>query len=70
VPWREARGSAAETPHQAPLASLRYAEAFPQLGAELFGAARASGGAAHGRHYMTQPLVELYGSCMVVLKVS
>ena len=22
------------------------------------------------RHYMTQPLVELYGGCMVVLKVS
>ena len=25
---------------------------------------------AHVRHYMTQPLVEMYGGCMVVLKIS
>ena len=25
---------------------------------------------AESKHYMTQPLVELYGVCMVVLKVS
>jgi hypothetical protein len=27
-------------------------------------------GSDPGSHYMTQPLVELYGGCMVVLKVS
>jgi hypothetical protein len=38
-------------------------------------AQRRAGGARGGagqqvRHYMNQPLVELYGGCMVVLKVS
>ena len=34
------------------------------------GAAAGDGAAATVRHYMIQPLVELYGGCMAVLKVS
>jgi hypothetical protein len=45
-----------------------YIEGVPELQLEAgSGAWKAS---SSTRHYMTQPLVELYGGCMVVLKVS
>jgi hypothetical protein len=53
---------------------MRWEGPGPAAGTDPRTAAVVHGGvavpAAGWRHYMIQPLVELYGGCMVVLKVS